>query len=124
MRQRIRKVLLWIPFVNGFIGTREEHGGRQDFKLALGLTFLMLLAAGAVLYALLRLVYLICLDIGIHFIGVYMMLAAAALAGFSSAIAKKIHPRRGRKRREIARNMRIISIIICAGGLLLAILLG
>ena len=124
MRQRIRRILLWIPFVNTFIETWQEHERRQDFKFVFGLSVIVLLALGAVLYALLHLVYLFCLDIGIHSIGAYMMLAGAALAGFSSAIAKGIRPQRGRRRNEITRNIRIISIVICACGMLLAILLG
>ena len=123
-RRILGKVRQLFSMVRGFIETREEYSRRMDFKLAAGLALIVLLGCASLVYALLYLVYLACRDIGIHFIGVYIMIAAAVLAGFSAAIAKKIRPRRGRRRREITRKIRIISIVICASGLLLAILLG
>ena len=108
----------------GFFETGEEYSRRRNFERAVLYTFCALLIAGSLLGGMLHFVYIVCQDLGIHFIGVFMMLAAAILAGFSAAIAKKIHHRRGKRRREITRKIRIISIVICASGLLLAILLG
>jgi len=85
--------------------------------LALALTLIL-----GILFGTASFVSVVCKDLKIHPVGVYIAILALVLCGFSGHLAKKLHPRKGKRRDKIKRTIQYTSLVICAGGLLLAIL--